>query len=146
MRARVLAACSCLILLLSCHSPTEPTETYMFVAEGGTFSAVDGSRTILACEPSLDGRAAGSGPQLTDPASAVYVSAALVDVARGHHVLGLRLTSDPPASIPYRVSGITVGLYESRGWGSWKTVSTLQLPDQTASLASGESLKIPFDL
>ena len=145
---------TCLALFLfaavaGCHSsPTEPSRSYALIGSG-TFASADNTATILGFHMSLDGQDTISAtPTLfAAPQSQILFNTENFGPRHGHHTLELRVTSQTVSPTTYRTTGITMSLYDvTDNFINGKLVATVQLPDQAASLNTGDTMRIGFDI
>ena len=138
----------------SCHLPTESTPTYLISVADATpavasFGTFDNQPAILGLHEILDGSELTASPHGYDlPVSSVRVYGFAFGASRGRHTLVLRVSAQTASPTMYRTSGIIVTLSEPdpNRFLSYRTVSSVTLPDQTRSLQTGDAITIDFDI
>jgi hypothetical protein len=134
--------------LPGCHSPTEPSTSYTLVAYGGSFGTADGSATLLECHQFLDATEGTDPSVFATPTAQIQAGVQALGVPRGHHALVFRVTAQTQSPTTYRAMGITVDLREFcvSLHNPCPLVARVTLPDQIASLRTGEAMTIGFDI
>jgi hypothetical protein len=127
-------------------SSTEPNG--MYVLATGTFATTDGSASILECHQSLDDQQGFRAPTYSPAAAQVDVFIENLTAGRGHHTLTFRVSAQTQSPTTYRASGLVVELVEAcfSFDGGCPVLVRRAVPDATATLRTGESMTIPFDL
>ncbi len=142
----------CVVLLpLSCtdaDSPTEPARGYFISLQDGVFSTVDGTATLQGFQVMLDGVDLSLDPTVPAPVSQLPIRISPLNSAgrHGSHTLVLRVTAQTQSPTTYRASATTALLLENciSLHNPCPTVATLQLPEQSTSLATGAGMTYSF--
>ncbi len=132
-----------------CSSPTEPDTSYVLAVAGSppaTFATANGKPSLLELHVVLDGEDVSTGNfKFATPVASVRFTGAKFGARRGHHVLSLRVTTDSASPVPCAATGVRMLLQTPEGF-SFKTIASVDLPDRSASLGSGDALVYEFDI
>jgi len=145
---RTCLAISLFAAAVGCHSPTEPSRSYALTGSGA-FASADNTATILGFHISLDGQETISAtPTLfAAPQGQIHFDFENIGPGHGHHTLELRVTNQTASPTAYRTTSVTVYLSDTTDNPiNGKLVATVQLPDQVASLRTGDTMRIGFDI
>jgi hypothetical protein len=142
----------CLAFLpLSCKdstSPTEPATGYFISLQDGVFSTLDGTATLLGFQVVLDGVDLSLNSTVPAAVSQLPIRVSPLNSAGRHgwHTLVLRVAAQTQSPTSYRASPTTVLLLENciSLHNPCPTVATLQLPEQSMSLATGAGMTYTF--
>lgn len=143
----LMAAVLVVMTVAGCHGGG-PTDTFITtLGVEGSFGSLDGTATILNCRQFLDGTA-GYGPTSFSPASSRFrFSIDKFNSDHGRHSLVITVVSQTHSPTAYRTTGLTATLCLKEALGGCAhTFSRIELPDQTATLENGGSIRIDFDI
>lgn len=126
------------------NSPTEPEDTYL-ISITGTIETVDGGAAIGSFQGFLDRKPFDA---IHTPSGELRSSdriAFLGHADTGPHTMEIRILGQQGPSNAYRVRGLHVLLYAPRFGGTF-TVASVDLPEATQTLATGQGFWYSFSL
>jgi hypothetical protein len=150
MRHRAFSIALLVLLVTGCNksSPTEPSGGS--VRCGDFFLAkltnTGGAATIKKVQLILDGQVFDVSNQPAAPVASFNINRAFPGIyLSGRHSIAVLITDQTTTPNPYKVSEASVG-HQSDCGISCCSSSSIPLPDQSAILATGDSISYTFDL
>ncbi len=139
--------CVCLSGCKGKDSPTEPSSgpVYELHFLDGRIENVNGVASLTGCQALLDGRVFDMIGSTRSLPTVSYSLGFSTHATTGTHTLEIRITDQQGSPQPYRVSNMTLELWDL-GYPNSKKIGRATLPDATQTLATGQGFVFMFSI